>query len=125
MLKFCNSNQKDVADILPIQSLREQQEEQLLPVVGNEDELQQASRDVVSVFAVQKMIETAVIDTVKREIDTKDISWSEVHNSSPIIISPKSITTPPFVVLSMTKSVFFTLLLFGTIHFFVLVRPEK
>jgi hypothetical protein len=125
MLKFCNSNQKDVADILPIQSLREQQEEQLLPVVGNEDEQQQASRDVVSVFAVQKMIETAVIDTVKREIDTKDISWSEVHNSSPIIISPKSITTPPFVVLSMTKSVFFTLLLFGTIHFFVLVRPEK
>lgn len=100
MLKFCSNNdQKDVLNFSLTEPLQKQ-EQARHPILDDSTNVDvQSSSNAV-----------------------------EGHSSSPPppMISPTStITTPPFIVLSMSKLVFFTLLLFGAIHFFVLVRCKR
>jgi hypothetical protein len=99
MLKFCSTNdQKDALNnISPIEPLLEQ-EEARNPIRDDSTNVElQSSSNVI-----------------------------EGHSLSPTLISSTStITTPPFIIVSMSKLVFFTILLFGTVHFFVLVRRKK
>lgn len=98
MLKFCSNNdQKDVLDFSLIEPLQKQ----------------------------EKVRHPILDDSPNFDVQSSS-NAIEGHSSSPTLIPTTStIITPPFIVLSMSKLVFFTLLFFGAIHFFVLVRWKQ